>query len=183
MTGLANDRSGLVADYAQYFQRPAFQGPNGKAEAESRGLLARAAGRRAFTIARQGDPELVAAHRAGEITDEQAVQIAQAAPNNQALQLLGMKRLQQGDTLTKAVNVMRAAKSIMGDRPAEQGDIFGMDDSAMREASAMADVAAKRQRDIGQRLAAITGAAKRPEVARAPGPRDERPVRGGRAGA
>jgi hypothetical protein len=64
---------------------------------------------------------------------------------------------------------MRAAKSIRGDRPAQQGDIFGLNDSGMRDASAMADAAAKRQREIGQRLAAISGAAKRPEVARAEG--------------
>lgn len=164
------DGQGSVADYAQYFQsNPAFEGAGGHAEAESRGLLARATGRRAYAIASKGDAELVAAHRAGQVTDEQAVQIAQAAPNDQALQTLGMQRLQQGDTLTKAVNVMRAAKSIRGDRPAQQGDIFGLNDSGMRDASAMADAAAKRQREIGQRLAAISGAAKRPEVARAEG--------------
>lgn len=47
--------------------------------------------------------------------------------------------------------------------------MFGLNDSAIRDAEAMAEVAAGKQRDINERLAAITGAAKRPELARKEG--------------
>lgn len=161
------DGQGKVADYVQYFQRAGFQGAEGQQAAESRGLLARSTGKRAFTIARQGDDELIAAHRAGQITDEAAVQVAQAAPNNGALQALGMKQLQQGRSIIAATNTMRALGTMRGG--SNTGDMFGFDDSAIKDAEAMAAVAARHQREIAERLAAISGAAKRPEIAKKEG--------------
>ncbi|MBN8727438.1 MAG: hypothetical protein J0H15_07005 [Xanthomonadales bacterium] len=163
------DGQGKVADYVQFFQQSAFDGDAGKAEADARGLLARATGKRAYAIARQGDAELIAAHRAGRVSDEAAVQIAQAAPNNAAAQALGMRLLQDGKPIHTATNTMRAAMAMRGDRPAEQGDIFGFDDSAIQDAIAMAGVASRKQRELSERLAAVTGAAKRPGIARREG--------------
>jgi hypothetical protein len=159
------DGQGKVADYVQYFQTPAFQGKAGKAAAESRGLLARAIGQRAYAIATQGEAELIAAHRAGRLTDEAAFQIAGAAPSDARLQALGMKQVQEGRAINVAVNMMRAVKSMLGDRPQRNGDMFGFDDSAISEAVKMAGVAVKKQRDITERLAAIVGASKRPQLA------------------
>lgn len=163
------DGQGKVKDYVQYFAQPAFDGPSGKQAADARGLLARATGKRAYTIASQGDAELIAAHSADQITDEAAVQIAQAAPNNAPLQALGMKLVQEGKSITVAANAMRAVRSMQGDRPQNTADMFGFDDSAIQDAVKMANVAARKQREIAERLAAITGAAKRPEIARREG--------------
>lgn len=163
------DGQGKVADYVQYLQQPAFQGEAGRAEADSRGLLARSTGRRAHTIASQGDAALIAAHRAGEIKDDAAVQIAQAAPNDARLQALGMKLVAEGKSNAVAANTMRAVKLMAGDKPAEQGDIFGFDDSAMREAENMARVASAKQRELSEQVAAVQGAAKRPDKAKALG--------------
>ncbi len=45
-------------------------------------------------------------------------------------------------------------------------DMFGFDSSAMRQAEAMARIANRRQRQLSEQLAAVQGAAKRPEQAR-----------------
>lgn len=162
------DGQGKVADYVQYFQRPAFQGEGGRQEANSRGLLARSTGKRAYAIAGQGSPGLIAAHRAGQISDEAAVQIAQAAPGDERLQALGMKQVQSGRSILQTTHTLRALGTLRGSQ-ATQGDIFGFDDSAIRDAEAMARVAASHQRSLSERLSAMTGASKRPELARKEG--------------
>lgn len=155
---------GKVKDYVQFFQRPGYS----REEAESSGVLARATGKRAFSIATNGVSDLIASHRADLISDEAATQIAETAPQDAALQNLGMKAVMDGKSITNSINLMQAVKSMTGDREST-GDLFGFDDSAMREAEQMAEYASKVQRDLGQRLSAITGAAKRPEIARAEG--------------
>jgi hypothetical protein len=155
---------GKVKDYVQFFQRPGYT----REEAESSGVLARATGKRAFSIATNGVSDLVASHRADLISDEAATQIAETAPQDAALQNLGIKAVMDGKSITNSINLMQAVKSMTGDREST-GDLFGFDDSAMREAEQMAEYASKVQRDLGQRLSAITGAAKRPEIARAEG--------------
>ena len=162
------DGQGKVSDYVTYFQRPAFEGEAGRQAAESRGLLARATGRRAFTIARQGSPELVAAHRVGSLTDDAATRLAEVAPNDAPLQALGMKLVQSGRPVTVAANTVRAVKA-MGSERVATGDMFGFDDSAIREAEAMARVASSRQRELSEQVSAVQGAAKRPEKAKALG--------------
>lgn len=159
------DGQGKVADYVQYFQNAGIT----RAEADARGLLARATGKRAYTLATQGGEDLVAAHRAGRLTDEAAVQIAQAAPGDERLQALGMKLVQDGKPIAVAANTMRAVKVMAGDKAPGQGDIFGFNDSAIREAVDMARVASTKQRELGEQIAAVSGAAKRPEQAKALG--------------
>ena len=159
------DGQGKVKDYVNFFQNPAFSGEAGREEAESRGLLGRATGRRAYTIASQGSPDLIAAHSADKLTDEAATQIAATAPGDARLQALGMKLVQEGKSIALTANTMRAVKVTMGDRDPGNLDLFGFDDSAVQEAIKMAGVAVRRQREIGERLAAITGASKRPELA------------------
>ncbi len=114
--------------------------------AESRGLLARATGQRAYTIARQGTPELIAAHRADILSDEAATQIAQAAPNDARLQALGVKLVQSGKSIALAQNTMRAVQTLAPSQAS--GDLFWMDDSAMKDAEKMAAAAPAKQRDI-----------------------------------
>lgn len=157
------DGQGKVKDYVQYFQSGIT-----RQEAESRGLLARSTGKRAFTIASEGTSELIAAHQADQITDEAAVAIAQAAPNNEALQNLGMKLVLEGTSIQNAANMMRAATGVRG-AVTQSGDLFGFDNSAIDVLKRMAAYATKKQREIAERLAAVRGAAKRPELARKEG--------------
>lgn len=160
------DGQGKVKDYVQYFQHaPGLD----KAEAESRGLLARATGRRAHTIASEGTPELIAAHSADQLTDAAAVGIASAAPNDARLQALGMKMVQDDKPITLAANTMRAVKAMGPEAKPQSGDMFGFDESAIRDAEAMARVASTKQRELSERIAAVSGASKRPDKARALG--------------
>jgi len=160
------DGQGKVRDYVDYFQATGLD----RATAEQRGLLARSTGKRAYAIANDGSPELIAAHRAGAVGDEAAVAIAGAAPGDSRLQAVGIRAVQDGKTIAQAANTVRAVKLLAGERADDAaGDLFGFDDSAMREAESMAKIATAKQREVQTRLSAISGAAKRPELAKAEG--------------
>jgi hypothetical protein len=158
------EEQGSVADYAQYFKDAGIS----KEAAEQRGLLARNKGRTGFAIARDASPDVLQAHRAGKLTDEAALAISSAAPGSDRLQALGMMQVQEGKSILFAVNTMRAVDLMAAERMAggEQGDIFGFDDSAMKEAATMAKRASSKQRAIAEQIAAVNGASKRPELAR-----------------
>jgi hypothetical protein len=69
------------------------------------------------------------------------------------------------------VNTMRAVMALAREsgQVADTMDLFGFDDSALREAENMAKLASRKQRQINEQLASIKGAAKRPEMARKQG--------------
>lgn len=158
------EEQGSVADYAQYFKDSGLS----KEAADERGLLARAKGRTGFAIARDASPDLLAAHRAGRLSDEAALSISTAAPGSERLQALGIAQVNEGKSILFAVNTMKAVDLMAAERMAAgaQGDIFGFDDSAMREAAAMAKKASSKQRAISEQISAVSGASKRPELAR-----------------
>ena len=158
------DEQGSIADYAQYFKDSGLS----KEAADERGLLARYKGKTGFAIARDGTPDLLAAHRAGVLSDEAALTISSAAPGSERLQALGMAMVQDGKSALIAVNTMKAVELMAAERMAKgtQGDIFGFDDSAMLEASQMAKRASAMQRKIGEQISAVSGASRRPELAR-----------------
>jgi len=156
------DGQGKVKDYVQYFEGNQFT----REQADARGLLARATGQRAYTIATDGGPELIATHRAGGLGDEAAVAIARIAPNDPRLQAVGLKAVQDGKTISTATNTMQAVRSIARERADTTGDMFGFDDGAMRDAEAMAAIVSRLQRELSETLAAVQGASKRPEVAK-----------------
>ena len=153
---------GKVKDYVDFIQatKPT------KAEADAQGILARATGRRAYTIADSGTDALITAHRANQLTDEAATRIAAAAPNNEALQAVGIKAIQDGKTITVAENMVKAVKTMTDESAMKPGgDMFGFDDSALKEAEALARKASAKQADIQKTLSAVQGAAKNPERA------------------
>jgi hypothetical protein len=158
------DEQGEVKDYVNYFQGSGIS----KEDANSRGLLARTKGERGFAIANEGSAELIAAHRADAFGDEAAFLITKNAPNNGKLQAVGIKALLENKTIATAINTMQAVKAISGNNESST-DMFGFDDSALKEAEQMAPVVAKKQREIAKRLSAISGAAKNPEIAKAEG--------------
>ncbi|WP_263082161.1 LPD5 domain-containing protein [Endozoicomonas sp. Mp262] len=154
---------GKVRDYVGFIQSTGLT----EEEADAQGILARATGRRAYTIATQGGDTLIAAHGAGEITDEAATRIARAAPKNEALQAVGLKALQDGKTITLAENMVKAVGTMTQGQQSESegGDLFGFDDSALKEAENLARQAAAKQAAIQKTLSAVQGAAKRPDLA------------------
>ena len=157
------DEQGQVKDYVNYFKATKFS----KEEANSRGLLARATGKRAYAIATGGSDELITAHRNDQITDAEAEAVALNAPGNTALQAAGLKALIDGSKAIEAVNVMKAIEAVDPNAggAGQQDSMFAFDDSAMQTATAMSKIVSKKQREITADLSAITGASKKPEVA------------------
>jgi GNAT superfamily N-acetyltransferase/phospholipid N-methyltransferase len=156
---------GKVKDYVEFIQatKPT------EAEAAAQGILARQTGKRAFTIADSGSDTLIASHRANQISDEAATRIARAAPKNDALQSVGIKAIQDGKTIIMAENLVKAVGSMTTDKQQATDDLFGFDDSAMKEAVELAKKVGKKQAEIQRTLTAVTGAAKNPELARKEG--------------
>lgn len=158
------DGQGKVKDYVGYFKGSGIS----PEEANARGLLARAIGKRSYAIAADGSEELITAHRADAVGDEAAYLIALNAPKDASLQAVGIKAIQDGKSAASAVNLMQAVKTLAGERETTT-DMFGFDESAMKEAEEMAKIAARKQREIQQRLSVMTGASKNPELARKEG--------------
>jgi hypothetical protein len=158
------DGQGTVADYVNYFQGAQLS----KEEADARGLT-RGKGEEAIEIATNGSPELIAAHRAKQISDDLAATAAAEAPKDSRIQAVAIKAA-QNKSAAEALNLMRAVQ-VIAPKPAEGGmaDMFGFDESAMLEAQEMAKIATQKQREVGQRLSAITGASKNPKLAAAEG--------------
>lgn len=164
LDAILNIRSGhgTVADYAKYFKASGIS----EGEAKHGGLLERAKGRAGFTIARDAGPETLAAHSAGLLTDDAALGIAQAAPGNAQAQAVGLKLLNEGKSILFATNMMRAVGVMSKEQGRPTEDMFGFDDAGMKEAEAMAQGASRAQRAIAEQISAVSGAVKRPEVAR-----------------
>lgn len=156
---------GKVKDYVEFIQatKPT------EAEAAAQGILARQTGKRAFTIADSGSDTLIASHRANQLSDEAATRIARAAPKNDALQAVGIKAIQDGKTIIMAENLVKAVGSMTTDKQQASEDLFGFDDSAMKEAVDLAKKVGRKQAEIQRTLSAVTGAAKNPELARKEG--------------
>lgn len=158
------DEKGKVKDYVTYFKETKLP----QDEAESRGLLARSVGKRAYTIANEGSEELITALRNDALTDEGAFVIAKNAPNDGRLQAVGIQAIQKGLGIGAAANKMQALKALAGEADTSI-DMFGFDTGALKEAEEMGKIADRKQREIGTRLAAISGAAKNPKLAKQEG--------------
>lgn len=157
------DGQGKVKDYVDYFTHSEIS----EDEADKRGLLARHIGKRAFTIASQGSEELLTLHRNDIISDQAAAEIAAIVPNNSAMQAVGLRVLQEHKPLNNALNTIRAVMALTREKGQEPDtfDLFGFDDSALKEAEAMAKIASRKQRLIAEQLTAIKGAVKNPKLA------------------
>lgn len=157
------DGQGKVKDYVDYFSHSEIS----EDEADKRGLLARSIGQRAFMIASKGSEELLTLHRNDIISDQAAADIANIAPNNSAMQAVGLRVLQEHKPLNNALNTIRAVMALTREKGQEPDtfDLFGFDDSALKEAEAMAKVASRKQRQIAEQLTAIKGAVKNPKLA------------------
>ncbi|PTQ86750.1 LPD29 domain-containing protein [Agitococcus lubricus] len=157
------DGQGKVKDYVDYFTHSEIS----EDEAERRGLIARSIGQRAFIIASKGSEELKNQHRNEIISDQAAAEISSIAPNNSAMQAVGLRVLNEHKPLNNALNTIKAVMALTREKGQEPDtfDLFGFDDSALKEAEAMARIASRKQRQIAEQLNAIKGAVKNPKLA------------------
>jgi hypothetical protein len=157
------DGQGTIKDYANYFRASKIT----EREAKQKGLLGRAKGRAGWAIGANGSQELFDLHANKRISDSTAEAIASTAPGDAALQAVGIKAAVAGGKADMVRNLMMAARQSASEKASagEQGDLFGFDDSAMQAMENQAKVATKMQKDIREQIAAVSGAAKRPEQA------------------
>ena len=99
---------GQVKDYVSFIKNEDMT----EEKAESEGILARATGKNAFKIATTGSDLLIDAHASDLISDNAAVKIAQAAPNNEALQTVGLQAIEDGKSVKVAENLVKAVSSM-----------------------------------------------------------------------
>lgn len=162
------DGQGSTLDYARFF-RGRREGPNRitEADAQARSLLARAKGRAGWRIGQDASDGLYSAFGSGKVNEAQAVAIARTAPGDEGLQRVGLQYALSGQPAEFIENMMKAVKSRAAEgAPPVEGDLFGGNDETIKAAEAQAAVATRLQREIRQRIAAVSGASKRPEVAR-----------------
>lgn len=89
---------------------------------------------------------------------------SQSDATNESLQRLGIKYYAQGKTADYIVNLLKATQLEAGTKAADV-DLFGSDDSAMKEMEAQAERASTFQREIREQISAVSGAVKKPDVA------------------
>lgn len=153
---------GQVKDYINFIKTANMT----EAEAESQGLLARSVGKQAFGIAQSGSELLIDAHAQGIISDGAAAKISEAAPNNEALQVVGLKAIEEGKSIGVAVNMVKAVSTMAPNAAPQEGDLFGFDTGAIEQAENLARGAARKQSELQRSISAIQGASKRPELAK-----------------
>jgi hypothetical protein len=153
------DGQGKIEDYATYFRNSQIT----EAEANAGGLLSREKGRAGFAIGKGAGNDLFAAYQAGRIAESKAVAIARAAPGDEPLQQAGMKHADKlrAEELPGFLQYLRQQSG----PKAQQTDLFGSDDSAIAESMRIAKEATAKAKDLGEQIAAVRGAAKRPEQA------------------
>lgn len=158
---------GTVRDYAHFFRNKDID----EAEASGKGLLSREKGKRGWAIGKFAEDNLYWLYRNGGISEERAAAVARGAPNDADVQNAALDSAKGMDATTLEIHTRRlkAFKDEGGGNAsgeAVQGDLFGVDDSAMREMVALSKAAGELVKQNKQRILAVKGVIKRPEIAR-----------------
>ena len=161
------DGKGDIYDQARFIRNQ--RDAHGEDEALARARQTGARGRNATTIAIDASDNLFTAFINEQLTPAQTTAIAEVAPKNDGLQRIGIQQALRGAEGENLKNFLRAVQSEIPEAGSEQVDLFGGDDSAIREMERLADRALAFQREVGEQISAVLGAAKRPEKARALG--------------
>ncbi len=152
---------GKVEDYADFFRATKIS----EAEARRQGLLARAKGETGFMVGRFASEDVWAGFRAGKVSAEKAASISDVGRGDEGLQVAGLQAAQK-KSADELRHFLRALKQF-GPKPKErQGDLFGFDDSAIRDAEQISKAVADITSALKDRLLAVQGALRRPETAK-----------------
>lgn len=149
------DEQGEVSDYAHFFRNyPELT----REQAEAKGLVNRSKGQAGWTLGRDATDDLYSLFQAGRISEDKAVAIAKAAPGNAALQAAGIDFAgEKGVDARDVGNFVEdlAARASERKTAEYQGDMFGFDDSILKESRAIAKLASKKQNAIEQQLGVL----------------------------
>jgi hypothetical protein len=161
------DGKGTIYDQAIFIRNQA--GTHGSDAALERARQIGARSPKAAAVALNATPDLFISFVNEQITPDQAVAIAEAAPVSETLQRIGIAEAVKGthpDTLYDYLEAQKAR--FEGDQapPPEQLDLLGQNDAAITMMKADAKRAGALRREISDQISAVAGAAKRPEKAR-----------------
>ncbi|MDD5381866.1 MAG: hypothetical protein PHG53_09570 [Phycisphaerae bacterium] len=154
---------GGIKDYAQYFKNTAIT----EQEARERGLLSRTKGEVGFRIGKGAVDDVYAAFIGGKLNESKAAAIARGAPNNESAQLAAMSEAENmsPEELEQFAKIL--ARTTPSDKlKSTQGNLFGYDDTSIREARAVAREVGKEVKNIKDRILSVRGALRRPDTAR-----------------
>jgi hypothetical protein len=153
------DGKGTVKDYVRFFKESDL----GEDEIKERGLTARSLGKMSYDIAKNGSDSLTALFLDGKIPDAKAAAIASGAPANEAAQAAGVKMAKKmsADELKAYVSILNTKQAVKQDG----ADLFGFDDSNIKEAEAIAKLVAKDKAAIDAKISAVKGALRNPQAA------------------
>lgn len=149
------DEQGSVEDYVNYFK---IRGLN-EEEAKARGLLSRSKGKQGFAIATKAENRLFDLFKNDKISATNAARIADAAPNDDAIQGQGLEKLfkKDGGGIEGAVNHMHVLQLYPETGRAIQGGLFG-DDPSFRQAEVLGNVVTQLQKKTRDALKALKSA-------------------------
>jgi hypothetical protein len=147
------DGQGSVRDYANYFRARQVT----EQEASRRGLLDRHKGRSGFAIGRYASDGLYSLYRNDQITEAKAAAIAAASLGDERLQSLGITKAKKlsADELGNFLALARQTVTTAG---GAQGDMFGFDDSLIREGEAIAKAVSAKKAELLQERQALSSA-------------------------
>ena len=153
------DGQGKVRDYANFFKNSKLT----LQEASGRGLLARDNGRKGWALGRFAGDSLYTAYRNDVVKESKAAAIAEAAPNNDDLQRLGLDYALQNKAADPAEirDYLNAVQSLVSSKPGgDQLDMFGNSDAAMNDARKLAKAARSIQAQLTKERQVLTAAIK-----------------------
>jgi len=147
------DEQGSVRDYAAYFRARQVS----EQEASRRGLLDRHKGRSGFAIGRYAADGLYSLYRNAQISEAKAAAIAAASLGDERLQSLGITKAKQlsADELG---NFIALARQQVTTSTGVQGDMFGFDDSLIREGEQVAKAVSAKKTELLQERQALSSA-------------------------
>lgn len=155
------DGHGTIEDFIKYFRESDIS----IEEARNLNLIRSADAEKGFVIGKFAGPELYTAVQQGALKKDAAFAIAKAAPNDESLQLAGIRAIQNKVDPDDLPNVLEVLKTRSKDLPeSEQLGLFG-DDKYEKFIAKQASVAESVRQEIKNQIASIKGAQKRPETA------------------
>jgi len=153
------DEKGSVKDFAAYFRND----PITKEDAQQGGLLSRSKQKNGFSIGRYSEDDLYGLFRTGKISEAKAAAIAESAPNDPALQRAAIGA-SKGLSAEELPGYIALLKEKTGGNE-EQTNLFGEDESFIKEAMRISKAASARANELSEQIRAVQGAARNPEAA------------------
>ena len=156
------DEQGDIEDYAEFIRNEKMD----EARAEKEGILKRQKGKTGFTIGRYSSDNLYHRFHSGDMNAATAATIADIARGDESLEGAGIKAAKDGMPVSQLREFLKLLKNTPKENTAAQGDLFGFDDSAIRQAETLSGLAAKHIRAVKEKINAAKGAVNNPEAAK-----------------